>query len=113
MKGLLMPNETMPDCCAECPCFRTDEYNGHEASECMCKLITFGDNDGWIYHTRPNWCPLVEIVRCKDCRYYHADEAVNSKCGDCGIWAKKLVDHGYCFMGKKRGTDDGQGVENE
>lgn len=103
MKGLLMPNETMPDSCSECPCFRTDEYNGHEASECMCKLITFGDNDGWIYHTRPNWCPLVEIVRCKDCKYCKVYDDIP--------WCDRLTgtfrvkEESFCSYARRR-TDD-------
>lgn len=57
MRGLLIPNETMPKSCSECPCFRIDE--------CMAEPITFGDNGGWANYwanfTRPDWCPLIEI----------------------------------------------------
>lgn len=55
MRGLLIPNETMPKSCSVCPCFRAIE------GECMAEPITFGDNYGWANFTRPDWCPLIEI----------------------------------------------------
>ncbi len=50
----------MPSCCRHCPC----------SDDLQCNLITqYNDLKG-----RPNDCPLVEIVTCKDCKYYCIDE---------------------------------------
>lgn len=51
----------MPECCAECPCMRHDNWNGNERYQCNVKLITFGYFDDWIFEKCPNWCPLEEV----------------------------------------------------
>lgn len=54
----------------------------------------------------PSNCPLEEIVRCKECRYYHADDY-----GYCEAWGDmfhhweendRVDPDGYCYMGKRR-----------
>lgn len=44
----------MPECCTRCPFC-------HDYMWCRAKDISFGENDDWIFETRPNWCPLVEV----------------------------------------------------
>ena len=47
--------EEMPSCCRHCPC----------SDDLQCNLTTqYNDLIG-----RPDDCPLVEIVTCKDCDY--------------------------------------------
>jgi hypothetical protein len=54
----------MPKSCALC-----------ERFEGACKYTDFGD-----YQTKRNpSCPLVEIVTCKDCRYWH-DDGITTIC---------------------------------
>lgn len=60
IKGIVIKGMEMPDSCAVCPCFRSDEDGRPEASECMAELITYGREDDWIYDHRPDWCPLIE-----------------------------------------------------
>lgn len=47
-------NISMPESCSRCPLCRDYRY-------CRAKDIWFGKEDEWIFDTRPNWCPLVEI----------------------------------------------------
>lgn len=48
--------EEIPSCCRHCPC----------SDNLQCNLITqYNDLKG-----RPNDCPLVEIITCKECKNY-------------------------------------------
>lgn len=48
--------EEIPSCCRHCPC----------SDDLQCNLTTqYNDLKG-----RPDDCPLVEIVTCKDCKHY-------------------------------------------
>lgn len=48
--------EEIPSCCRHCPC----------SDDLQCNLTTqYNDLKG-----RPNNCPLVEIITCKDCKNY-------------------------------------------
>lgn len=59
--SIIIKGEVMPECCAECPCMRHDNWNGDERYQCNVKLIHFGEFDSWIFEKRPNWCPLEEV----------------------------------------------------
>ena len=48
----------MPECCADCPLI--DFGPG-------CKII--GEIDADVTEERPEDCPLVEVITCKDCKY--------------------------------------------
>ena len=59
----------MPKRCADCPCFDDAIYG-----KCQVKDTWLGAEDSaWFSDTRPNWCPLKEMVTCKDCRHYNID----------------------------------------
>ena len=60
--SILIQGMEMPTSCAECPCCRHDNWNGETAHQCNVSFITFGaEDENWIYNTRPNWCPLIEL----------------------------------------------------
>ena len=71
---LIQIDMPMPEACDVCP-FNYDF--------CWCKA--FGNHDEWEKYsedwndhvcdreTRPEYCPLKEIVRCKDCKYWSAE----------------------------------------
>ena len=60
--SIIVKGMEMPTSCTECPCCRHDNWNGETAHQCNVSFITFGaEDENWIYNTRPNWCPLVEI----------------------------------------------------
>ena len=87
-------------------------------SECGKKKC-FRHPSNIIDRTRPqsysefketNYCPLeyrepdvVEVVRCKDCIYYHPSY--------CEVWSKfgtvQTREHGFCYMGERREDDKG------
>ena len=58
---LLLINENMPENYSECPC----------ASDMVwCTLKSEGVDPTW--EERPEDCPLVELVTCKDCAKHNA-----------------------------------------
>ena len=59
--SIIVKGEPMPEACAFCPCFRDDSIDGVHAYQCKATFITYGKEDDWIWNTRPNWCPLVEL----------------------------------------------------
>ena len=59
--SIIIKGEPMPEACALCTCFRDDSIDGVHAYQCKATFITYGKEDDWIWNTRPNWCPLVEL----------------------------------------------------
>ena len=59
----------MPKKCAECPC------NGNRLyGNCQVKGRWLGGEEGSsMAENRPEWCPLKEMVTCKNCRHYDID----------------------------------------
>ena len=70
---MLQVDLPMPESCDVCP-FNYDF--------CCCKAINDEEwekvEDDWNWNVcnredRPEYCPLKEIVRCKDCKYQYCD----------------------------------------
>lgn len=84
---MILIDGPMPKRCAECPCFDDTMYG-----RCRVKDIWLGAEDGaWFSEQRPSWCPLKEIVQCKDCRCNQLCEITIDKPKD---W--------FCVDGAKR-----------
>ena len=49
---------------------------------------------------------VVQVVRCKDCRYGHATEMLGETCWDCGLTGHVTTANGYCDKGVKRHEAD-------
>ena len=85
--SILIRGMEMPTSCAECPCCRHDNWNGETAHQCNVSFITFGaEDENWIYNTRPNWCPLIELPphgRLIDADKFKADYSMKNDCAEC------------------------------
>ena len=57
--------ENIPRSCIECPLRMLDKCYHLKSA---CELNGFD-----IFEERPKGCPLVEIVTCKDCKYWNND----------------------------------------
>ena len=102
----------MPEACDVCP-FNYDF--------CWCKA--FGDDyekwekyrDDWNENvcdreTRPEYCPLKEVARCKDCKYFEIKDwwgefngvpvLAASDCPTCNKWADGCMTNpdGFCYL---------------
>jgi hypothetical protein len=59
--SIIVKGVEMPEACAFCPCFRDDSIDGVHCYMCKATFVTYGKEDDWIWYTRPEWCPLVEL----------------------------------------------------
>jgi hypothetical protein len=92
----------MPINCATCPFTRAINTYSFDS---MCVLTKKKANE--IRH-REEWCPLREVVRCKDCKYYTDAEAI--PCKDCSGFCARLGAVSYygvdatdfCSFGERR-----------
>lgn len=83
--SIIIKGEPMPEACAFCPCFRDDSIDGVHAYQCKATFITYGKEDDWIWNTRPNWCPLVELPETHG-RLIDADELFDKmRCSNWGV----------------------------
>ena len=85
----------MPINCATCPFTRAINTYSFDS---MCVLTKKKANE--IRH-REEWCPLREVVRCKDCKYWHNNTEF------CDLWsvpnvAQHTYANGYCFRAERR-----------
>ena len=86
----------MPNSCSEC------NLTTRKTQNYVCS-INLKDID-CTETKRPNDCPLVEIVTCKDCKYYREDDdtghCTNHTCGDIVFWCR---DDYYCADAEEKG----------
>lgn len=66
-----------------------------------CKFTSPKEGECWFVHD-PNYCPLVEVIECKDCKWSYIDER------DEILWCKvhmshyRVNDNGFCSEGERR-----------
>jgi hypothetical protein len=79
----------MPSCCMNCGLLGKDEM--------YCSIYPRKDLDIiTVATTRPNWCPLVEIVTCKDCMYYR------NGLSHCTQWVMTTNEDFYCADAERK-----------
>ena len=85
--------EELPKNCLDCPISHEDEID-----YCICGKT--GKNV-YLYanEIHPD-CPLVEIVTCKDCKYYR------NNLEHCKQWCMSITDDFYCGFAERRSKDD-------
>ena len=91
----------MPEACDVCP-FNYD----------FCWCTAFGNHDEWEKYsddwndhvcdreTRPEYCPLKEIVRCKDCKNRYTVLCIQEEAGNINN-----QDDWFCAYGIAKDTD--------
>lgn len=51
---------------------------------------------------------VVEVVRCRECKYSYKDEIFGNRWCDSHLGCRKVKDDGYCYLGeRKEGADNG------
>ena len=100
--SIIIKGEPMPEACAFCTCFRDDSIDGVHAYQCKATFITYSKEDDWIWNTRPNWCPLVELKPHGDLIDRDAlkkDYRMGNDCNDCETdWKSCQYDIVYSKM---------------
>ena len=92
--GVYIPNEDMPKDCYTCFCYET-EFN-------MCSLTGKRLDDIRI---RQDDCPLIEIVRCKDCKHYDTESRTFPCCTDIFGAVRYMEADGFCSKGERRADE--------
>lgn len=116
---MILIDMPMPENCYECPlmmhCDDCEGYNNRCAlnENIDCGYIVYkdfqtkalaGDHSNGAYTSRHKECPLfetgriVEVVRCKDCEYYTAEERWCRRLGLCGAFDPD----GFCCWGERK-----------
>ena len=62
---------------------------------------------GWHLLTKNPAADVVEVVRCRECKYSHEDEIFGNRWCDSHLGCRKVKDDGYCYLGeRKEGADN-------
>ena len=101
--GLLIKGMHMPKSCYECPFKCYDDEIVYEYG-CLCNE-NIVQNSAWPKDRRMPDCPLVDVVECKDCKFYTAMRP-DLKEGICSLACRHLGDDGYCSEGERRTYGD-------
>lgn len=83
--SILIKGAEMPKGCAECPCILEEWMCGAKGLYVHNELIN-------PFKERPNWCPLAEVVRCKDCKWWSECRMLDD-------------DNGYCSEGERKDNE--------
>lgn len=94
--SILIDGMDMPKYCIYCPLF-----DGENEAECKANAKA-NPKEGYCFERRSD-CPLVEIVKCKDCKYHFTHKCngivteicdIGNSCGD--------ADHDFCSYGERK-----------
>jgi hypothetical protein len=76
----------------------------------ICKEI----NGGWFSPKNPAYCKafkdrtnFVEVVRCKDCKWYNRNEDIMPQSGSCEFHEMVKMDWDFCSRAKMDGDGNG------
>ena len=91
--GMIQIDMPMPKNCIDCPA-----CNEYLMCAIPCNGRGWGENDVKEFsQNRPEWCPMKELVRCKDCKHY-----TGGLDGYCEKWFRKTGGNMfYCADGEK------------
>ena len=92
--GVYIPNMEKPKDCKECQ-WHLDFYIEDEQVGGLCTITEKDDKE--------NTCPLIEIVRCGECKHRDPED---KKC-DCGMFERQgcifpVADDYFCKYGERR-----------
>lgn len=92
--GVYIPNMDKPKECKECQ-WHLDFYIEDEQVGGLCTITEKDDKE--------NTCPLIEIVRCGECKHRDPED---KKC-DCGMFERQgcifpVADDYFCKYGERR-----------
>ena len=94
--GVYIPNMEKPKECKECQ-WHLDFYIEDEQVGGLCTITEKDD--------RENTCPLIEIVRCKDCKHYDTESRTFPCCTDIYGAVRYMEADGFCSKGERRADD--------
>ncbi len=86
---ILIKNVEIPKSCAQC----------WFSKGVFCAIR---NDDDWVgdhqaNQTKPEWCPITEIVQCKDCKWYKHEEEDEVGMGWCANFKPASNEHFICW----------------
>ena len=97
---MLQINRAMPKTCNECFC--------HDAEYNVCQAAQHTNLASEDTEHRPGWCPLKEVILCKDCRHWEKifDYGI-LPIGTCEMHDKGLMtmSDGFCKWAVRKDND--------
>lgn len=92
---MIQIDKPMPEGCDVCPLMY--DYFLCNALPEGCEDDDDFNKDEFDWTKRPDWCPLKEIVQCKDCKYWEDPE-------NCSVYDLERPEDWYCADGKRKDT---------
>lgn len=93
--GVYIPNMSKPKSCKECELFYIEFYMGENKMGSAC---TLNDDDGSTIEADYNSCPLIDIVRCGECKWLGVDDGMPF----CYWWLREIEPDVFCSYGERR-----------
>ena len=106
---IVIPNMEKPKTCHECRLHSYDWGNEYIMSHDVChplrRCFNSPQYDGGsrvdtLNEIRPD-CPLIEIVRCKECKWLGVDDGMPF----CNWWLREIEPNVFCSYGERRADD--------
>lgn len=91
--GVYIPNMEKPKECKECQ-WHLDFYIEDKQVGGLCTITEKDDKE--------NTCPLIDIVQCKDCKYYDTESRSFPCCTDIFGAVRYMEPDGFCSKGERR-----------
>ena len=93
--SVLVRDMDFPNHCRDCEFSKPRGNSGTYCSRHPDKeYVEYGNG-------KPDWCPLGEVVHCKECKWYSDSQHIdNSKM--CKLLGVYPAPDGYCYAGKRK-----------
>lgn len=95
----------MPSGCSSCPIY-DGEYGECQLRTCFPSRFA---NVHALFDDRPNNCPLVQMIHCKDCEYYKTPQKYSYKEPNpycCRSALVKMSENDFCSRAIRKGGED-------
>ena len=91
--SILIKGIDMPKICWDCPCYNQEFF--------MCQVTEIEDYDDDGTQRRDD-CPLIEIVRCGECKHHDEDGWGYGNCQRPSVDYLRTADEDFCSYGERR-----------
>lgn len=106
--SVIVKGMRLPDCCGSCPLLEYDEFAIDGNKDHWCNVLDIGMSIDEMPEGRREDCPLTELIRCRDCKYYDGHYCHNKWWGDgYGDYTSPIKSKdGFCDWAERRGEHD-------
>lgn len=103
--SVIIKGMKIPDGCAECTFY---SFSGDQMDDARCRAKTRTGRklprNYNLHDWKPEWCPLVDLVECQECKYAHM--TYNGEVKYCDVWFDEDPVYAdgdyYCGSGERK-----------